>query len=82
MTYKEYCEIMDKSNFMIDSSNPYDMKILKALEKCVEEKPTEVRTIKDYNSIKIGCCPKCMNKVFGSDNFCNKCGRALDWRED
>lgn len=26
MTYEEYCEIMDKSNFMIDNSNPYDMK--------------------------------------------------------
>ena len=24
MTYKEYCKIMDKSNFMIDNSNPYD----------------------------------------------------------
>lgn len=24
MTHKEYCEIIDKSNFMIDSSNPCD----------------------------------------------------------
>lgn len=24
MTFDEYCEIMENSNFMIDSSNPYD----------------------------------------------------------
>lgn len=37
MTFDEYCEIIDKSNFMVDSSNPYDMKILKASRRCVGE---------------------------------------------
>lgn len=26
MTFDEYCEIIEKSNFMIDSNNPYDIK--------------------------------------------------------
>ena len=42
MTFDEYCEIIDKSNFMIDSSNPYDMKIMNALKKDVKEKPTDI----------------------------------------
>lgn len=77
MTFDEYCEIIDKSNFMIDS----DMKILKVLEKCVEEKPTGIRIVEHYNS-KVGYCSKCMRTVFDNDNYCPKCGQAIDWSDN
>lgn len=83
MTYKEYCEMIDKSNFIIDSNNPYDMKILKILKKCVEEKPTNVGVIDNdttiIRDIMLGCCPKCMGSVSYGDNFCPECGQVMDW---
>lgn len=47
MTYEEYCEIIDKSDFYVDSENPYDTKIIEALEKQIPKKPI----LKDGESV-------------------------------
>ena len=76
MTYEEYCEIIDKSDFYIDSENTYDTKIIEALVKQIPRKP-----IKSY-SYK---CPCCGNEVFSYDvrkqKFCSECGQAILWEE-
>lgn len=80
MTKEEYIEIMDKSNFMLDSANPYDMEIKEALEKQIPKKvihyhhcpqcdgglPTEGIT-EDYCK----CCFKW--------KYCPNCGQAIKW---
>ena len=42
MTFDEYCEIMEKSNFMPDENNDCDMKIINVLKKDVKEKPIDI----------------------------------------
>lgn len=27
-------------------------------------------------------CPSCKNRLFTGDNYCRKCGQALDWSEN
>lgn len=91
MTYEEYCEIMDYSNFMIDSENPYDMKIMQALEKQIHKSP-KIETRKIYHefgdSVEIEYktfyrCPKCNGYIRRSkccDN--NDCRQAIDWSDE
>lgn len=81
MTFDEYCEIMENSNFMIDSSNPYDMKIRNALEKDVKEKPIDAHLPSLVNGMLFGYCPTCKAIVVNYDNYCDNCGQALDWSE-
>lgn len=71
MTKEEYCEIMDKSNFLIDSANPYDMEIKEALEKQIPIKPIG----------KTNICPKCGVIEFGYNepNYCEWCGQKIKW---
>lgn len=79
MTNEELCEIMDNSNFMIDSNNKYDMKILEILNKQVPKKP-----IKDCYFDIPNVCPVC-GQEFGFNSgfkYCENCGQALDWSED
>lgn len=85
MTEQEYIEIMDKSNFMIDSANPYDMVIKEALEKQIPKKW-------DYeqgDETDIYICPCCKDRFvleWGTPkdneyNYCPSCGQRLDWSE-
>lgn len=81
MSKEEYAEIMDKSNFMIDSANPYDMKIKEALEKQIPQKVADdgMRIPFSYY------CPNCFAEL--SDDgykdedakYCYKCGQKLKW---
>lgn len=82
MTFDEYCEIIDKSNFMIDSSNPYDMKIMNVLKKDVKEKPTDVYLPSLVNGMLFGYCPICKEIVVNCKNYCDNCGQAIDWSDD
>lgn len=87
MTREEFGRIIDYSNFMIDSNNPYDMKILEALEKQVPKKPLEVAS----PVLKWGLCPACHgelnklanqpNRVFAFHRFCPDCGQTLLWED-
>ena len=72
MTNEEYCEIMDKSNFMIDSANPYDMKIKEALEKQIPKMVVD----------KDSCCTICEEMIPRWDyKYCPNCGQKIDWSE-
>lgn len=75
MTREEYIEIMDKSNFMIDSANPYDMEIKEALEKQIPKKINVKNSIRYY-------CPSC-DLYFDSrdwkSKYCGRCGQAIKW---
>ena len=82
MTFDEYCEIIDKSNFMIDSSNPYDMKIMNALKKDVKEKPTDIHPHSLAATVLFGYCPICKAIVVNCKNYCDNCGQAIDWSDD
>lgn len=75
MTNEELCEIMDNSNFMIDSNNKYDMKIYELLKKQIPKKPINGHP-RDYR------CPYCYNDVYGDGFYCGICGQALDWGDD
>lgn len=79
MTFDEYCEIMENSNFMIDSSNPYDMKIRNVLEKDVKEKPIDIHPHSFAASVLFGYCPICRTSVISYKNYCDNCGQSLDW---
>lgn len=81
MTFDEYCEIIDKSNFMVDSSNPYDMKILKALGRCVGGEPIHVDSHGLVDGVLFGDCPICKEIVVNYKNYCDNCGQAIDWSE-
>ena len=86
MTNKEYSEIMDNSNFFIDSANPYDMEIKKALEKQIPKKPL-IRYenmgfgVSPNESIKIYVCACCKEDTDGATYFCQNCGQRIDWGE-
>lgn len=94
MTSEEYTEIMDKSNFMIDSANPYDMEILEAIEKQIPKKPKIVET--DNEGIDMETLKKCTYKIYDahcskcdsligseydkfSEHYCDVCGQRIDW---
>lgn len=75
MTYEEYCETMENSNFLIDSSNLYDMKILEALEKQVAKKPSV-----QWNADRIyswNACPICGRGIEEKYNHCPNCGQKI-----
>lgn len=55
-----------------------------ALDKQIPKNPDDVRAIEHFyhplrDCIKVGFCPECINTVINSDDFCSKCGQALDW---
>lgn len=79
MTFDEYCEIIDKSNFMIDNSNPYDMKIMNILKKDVKEKPIDIHPHSFAASVLFGYCPICKASVINYKNYCDNCGQAISW---
>lgn len=82
MTKEEFCEIMDNSNFMIDSSNPYDMKILEALGKQIPKKPIDnhhcpsCETGLPHKGITDEWCKCCFDP-----DFCPTCGQRLNWSD-
>lgn len=96
MSEEEYVKIMDNSNFMIDSANPYDMEIKEALEKQIPMKPKAVEVDMEGMDMETGeeytykmdeaHCINC-NSVIGneydrfSEQYCNKCGQKIDWSE-
>lgn len=87
MDNREYCEIMDNSNFMIDFQNPYDIKIKEALEKQIPKKPL-IRYenmgfgVSPNESIKIYGCPCCKEDTDGATYFCQNCGQKIDWESE
>ncbi len=80
MNNEEYCEIMDKSNFMIDSANPYDMEIKNALEKQIPKKVVHTHHCPSCDKalpikgITDEWCECCFNW-----KYCPKCGQAIKW---
>lgn len=79
MTFDEYCEIIDKSNFMPDENNDCDMKIMNALKKDVKEKPTDVHSHSLAAGVLFGYCPICRMNVVNYKNYCDNCGQAISW---
>ena len=55
--------------------------VMKALEKHVEIMPENIRPHVDH---KTGNCPSCGIYLahFGDTNYCHKCGKKLDWRDE
>lgn len=81
ITFDEYCEIMENSNFIVDNSNPYDMKIMNVLKKDVKEKPIDIHPHSFAASVLFGYCPICGASVISYKNYCDNCGQAIDWSE-
>lgn len=83
MTNEEYCEIMDNSNFMISSANPYDMAIKEVLEKQIPKELTHIRKVKEYDGYDMGNCPVCGepldNSFYENLKYCFVCGQAIKW---
>lgn len=80
MTKEELNEIIDNSNFFIDSENEYDMKILEVLKKQVRVKCEDIITSdNEYIGTK---CNKCGYLIVIPTNYCPNCGqRIADWSE-
>ena len=79
MTFDEYCEIMEKSNFMPDENNDCDMKIINVLKKDVKEKPIDIHPHSFAASVLFGYCPICRTSVISYKNYCDNCGQAISW---
>lgn len=78
MTNKEFAEIVDNSNLVVDSNNPYDMKILEAIDRQTPKSPKAVK----YFYGKYYLCPSCEQRV--NEGECcrnNECGQLIDWSE-
>lgn len=76
MTNKEFAEIVDNSNLVVDSNNPYDMKILEALDRQTPKAPK----VEKYFYGKYYLCPSCGQMV--KEGECcrnNECGQLIDW---
>lgn len=79
MTNKEFAEIVDNSNLVVDSNNPYDMKILEALDRQTPKSPK----VEKYFYGKYYLCPSCRQNV--KEGECcrnNECGQLIDWEEE
>ena len=79
MTFDEYCEIMEKSNFMPDENNDCDMKIINVPKKDVKEKPIDIHPHSFVDSVLFGYCPICRASVISYKNYCDNCGQAISW---
>ena len=79
MTFDEYCEIMEKSNFMPDENNDCDMKIINVLNKDVKEKPIDIHPHSFAASVLFGYCPICRTSVISYKNYCDNFGQAISW---
>lgn len=55
-----------------------------ALQKQTAKKPEHVYSIQFFGPTKtsVGRCAVCGFYVNSCDNFCSKCGNAIDWTED
>lgn len=76
MTNKEFAEIVDNSNLVVDSNNPYDMKILEALDRQIPKAPK----VEKYFYGKYYLCPSCGQMV--KEGECcrnNECGQLIDF---
>ena len=76
MTNKEFAEIVDNSNLVVDSNNPYDMKILEALDRQIPKAPK----VEKYFYGKYYLCPTCGQNV--KEGECcrnNECGQLIDF---
>lgn len=52
--------------------------VLEALEKQMPKKP-----VIPFDSINREYeCPKCPHRVYKTQQYCDKCGQALDWSEE
>ncbi len=54
---------------------------IKSLEKQIPQKPTSVVSSYYENETRLshGYCPICKTLNISFDEFCGKCGQALDW---
>lgn len=81
MTNDELSEIMDNSNFLLDSNNKYDMKIYGLLKKQIPKKPFVDDDWYD--------CPTCgralslghRKLIDHKYEYCRYCGQCIDWSE-
>lgn len=62
------------------------MEAVKALEKQIPKKITNMKSILDFSGryyTTKGNCPVCNREgLYKSDFYCNKCGQKLDWGEE
>lgn len=83
MTEQEYIEIMDNSNFLIDSANPYDMEIKKALEKQIPKKPIiKTNLMTKHVSAHCSICDTDITYYLSEENYCHNCGQAIKWESE
>jgi len=75
MTSKEALEFLKSCG--TNTEEPYESKIIEALEKLVERD-----TPKKVKNKQHGVCPNCdQNFSFMHINYCFECGQRLDWSE-
>ena len=94
MTTQEAIDILYKSVPEAISEN-YELPALigrakEAIEKQIPKEPLKIKAGKDVNLgaaiFKAGStvykCPHCESFILCSSKYCNKCGQALDWRDE
>lgn len=85
MNAQEVIDIMKIAIAEVEWNYPLDYAIafeeaIKALEKQIPKKP--IPNSHDMFGIKCCICPVCSCHVYStSNNFCQRCGQALDWSD-
>lgn len=94
MNNKELNEIIDKSNFYPDSNNPYDMKILDALNKQAQNHAKWKRWYGDkivginddgtdiYKHYNYFTCSNCGKGNAVKSNYCPHCGDEMKGEQE
>ena len=57
----------------------FEKVVLNALEKQIPKKPNVLK-VHDISKYKYGYC-ECGESICDVDNYCAKCGQALDWSD-
>ncbi len=53
------------------------------LDKQIPHKPKDVSRFDDiFENFSVGICPACGAVVDETENYCRKCGQAIDWSDD
>ncbi len=94
MTTQEAIDILYKSVPEAISEN-YELpaligRVKEAIEKQIPKEPLKIKASKDVNLgaaiFKAGStvykCSHCESFILRSSKYCNKCGQALDWRDE
>lgn len=79
MTSKEALETLKSCG--TNTEEPYESKIIEALEKLVERDTPKKIKIGTSKHFKFPICPNCKDELneYYKNKYCKECGQRLDW---